>query len=246
MTHSIIIGGTRGLGRVVARQMAERGNIVSVVGRTELPEEDLKAGEIHSYKADISDEKSIIPTLDELIKEHGKVNYCTFLQRYRGKDDNWMGEFETTLTATKNIIDHLTPQFSEGQDNGIVVVSSPFARFIVEGQSLSYHVAKAGLEQMMRYYALNLGSKRIRVNSITPMTFLKEESKSFYMGNEPLLDLFKDIIPLERMGTTEDSANVISFLCSPQASFVTGQDITIDGGLSLHWPESLSRRLKQI
>ena len=99
---------------------------------------------------------------------------------------------------------------------------------------------------MMRYYALDLGPKHIRVNSIRPMTFLKEESKSFYLENKPLLELYDDIIPMGRMGTTEDSANVITFLCSSQASFVTGQDIAIDGGLSLHWPESLSRRLKKV
>ena len=89
MTHSIIIGGTRGLGRVVTRQMAARGDVVSVVGRTEVPAEDLKAGNIHSYKADIDDDDSIRSTLDKLVKEHGKVNYCVFLQRYRGKGDDW-------------------------------------------------------------------------------------------------------------------------------------------------------------
>jgi NAD(P)-dependent dehydrogenase (short-subunit alcohol dehydrogenase family) len=246
MTHSIIIGGTKGLGRVVARQMAARGDVVSVVGRTELPEEDLGAGKIYSYKADINDDEAIRSTLDSLLKENGKANYCVFLQRYRGKDNAWAREIQTTLTATKNIIEHLESQFSETEDNGIVVVSSPAAGYIVEGQSLSYHVVRAGLEQMMRYYALDLGPKRIRVNSIRPMTFLKEESRSFYMGNKPLLSLYEDIIPLKRMGATEDSANVITFMCSPQASFVTGQDISIDGGLSLHWPESLSRRLKQI
>ena len=66
MTHSLIIGGTRGLGRVVTRQLAARGDVVSVVGRTEVSAEDLQAGKIHSYKADIDDNDSIRSTLDEL------------------------------------------------------------------------------------------------------------------------------------------------------------------------------------
>lgn len=246
MTHSILIGGTKGLGREVARQLAERGDVVSVIGRSELPEEDLTAGKIHSYQADINDDESIRSVLDGVLKEHGKANYCVFLQRYRGKDDAWAGEIQTTLTATKNIIEYLQPQFSTTGDNGFVMVSSVFSSYIGEGQSISYHVAKSGLDQMMRYYALNLGAKNIRVNGISTFTFLKDESKEFYLDNKPLLELYEDIVPLKRMGTTEDSANVIAFLCSPQASFVTGQIITIDGGLSLHWPESLSRRLKQI
>jgi NAD(P)-dependent dehydrogenase (short-subunit alcohol dehydrogenase family) len=60
------------------------------------------------------------------------------------------------------------------------------------------------------------------------------------------MDLYKTIIPLNRLGTTEDSSNVIVFLCSPQAGFVNGQNITVDGGLSLAWPETLARRLKQL
>jgi NAD(P)-dependent dehydrogenase (short-subunit alcohol dehydrogenase family) len=246
MAHSVVIGGTRGLGRVTTRQLAARGDIVSVIGRTEVSAEDLKAGNIHSYQADIDDNESIRSTLDEVVKTNGKANYCVFLQRYRGKGDNWMGEFQTTLTATKNIVEQLVPQFSETEDNGLVMVSSVFSQYVGEGQAISYHVAKAGLDQMMRYYALNLGAKNIRVNGISTFTFLKDESKEFYLKNKPLIELYKSIVPLKRMGTTEDSANVISFLCSSQASFVTGQTILIDGGLSLHWPESLSRRLKEI
>jgi NAD(P)-dependent dehydrogenase (short-subunit alcohol dehydrogenase family) len=246
MAHSIIIGGTRGLGRVVAQQMAARGDIVSVIGRTDLSAEDLKIGKIRSYKADICDREAICSTLKEVVQENGKVNYCVFLQRYRGKDDDWMGEFQTTLTATKNIVENLVSQFSETEDNGFVMVSSVFSKYIGKGQPISYHVAKAGLDQMMRYYALNLGPNKIRVNAISTFTYLKEESKEFYLNNQSLLDLYDSIVPLKRMGTTEDSANVIAFLCSRQASFVTGQSITIDGGLSLHWPESLARSLKQI
>ena len=230
MTHSVVIGGTRGLGRVVTRQMAERGDVVSVIGRTRLSEEDLNAGNIFSYKADIDDKDDISSVLDDLVKKNGKVNYCVFLQRYRGKGDDWMGEFQTSLTATKNIVDHLTQQFSEDEDNGLVMVSSVFSKYVGEGQAISYHVAKAGLDQMMRYYALNLGSKKIRVNGIATFTFLKEESKEFYLKNKPLLELYESIVPLQRMGTTEDSANVISFLCSGQASFVTGQTLCVNGG----------------
>ena len=112
-----------------------------------------------------------------------------------------------------------------------------------EGQALGYHVAKAGLNQMMRYYAVNLGRKGIRVNAVTPFTFLKEESRDFYMKNQALHDLYRKITPLGRMATAEDSARVIAFLCSPGAGFVNGQNIYVDGGLSLVWPETLARNL---
>jgi NAD(P)-dependent dehydrogenase (short-subunit alcohol dehydrogenase family) len=128
----------------------------------------------------------------------------------------------------------------------VVFVSSVFGERVGEGQPLSYHIAKASLNQMARFYAVNLGRKGIRANAVTPFTFLKEESRNFYLNNRELMDLYKDIIPLGRMGTTEDSGNLIAFLCSPQASFINGQNIYVDGGLSLVWPETLARRLKSL
>ena len=77
-------------------------------------------------------------------------------------------------------------------------------------------------------------------------TFLKEDSKEFYLKNKELMQLYAEIIPHGRMATSEDSANVITFLCSPGAAFVNGQNIYVDGGLSLVWPETLARKLKSI
>jgi len=246
MAHSLIIGGTKGLGRVVAQQFASRGDTVSVLGRSDCNIADLEIGNIKGFKADISQKELLLETLEKIINTQGTINYCVFLQRYRGKEDEWEGELQTTLTATKNIIDYLTPHFSEEGDKGIVTVSSVFARYVGEGQLASYHVAKAGLDQLMRFYAVNLAKKGIRANGITPFTFLKEESKSFYLSNEPLLKLYEKIVPLKRMPTTEDSANIISFLCSPLATFITGQNILVDGGLSLIWPETLARSLENV
>ena len=230
MVHSIVIGGTKGLGRVVVRQFAKRGDTVSILGRSDANADDISSGNIKSYKCDITSKEQLNQCLENIIHERGPLNYIVFLQRYRGKDNDWDGEYQTTLTATKNTIDYLIPKFTQDGDRGIVMVSSVFSKHVGEGQLASYHVAKAGLEQLMRYYAVNLGSQGIRSNGVTPFTFLKEESKSFYLNNEPLLNLYHNIIPLKRMPTTEDSANTIEFLCSPQAAFLTGQNIVVDGG----------------
>ncbi len=246
MVHSLVIGGTKGLGRVVVRKFAQRGDKVSVLGRSPVLASDLDAGDVSSFIADISDKQASISALDDILKKYGPLNYCVFLQRYRGKNDDWEGEFHTTLTATRNILDHLVPHFEPVADKGVVMVSSVFAKHVGKGQAASYHVMKAGLDQLMRYYAVNLGSKGIRSNAITPFTFLKEESRSFYLQNKPLVDLYEKIIPLCRMATSEDSADVIEFLCSPKARFLTGQNITVDGGLSLVWPETLGRSLMNL
>ena len=101
MIHSIVIGGTKGLGRVVTREFAKRGDKVTILGRSDANPDDLNAGDIKSFKCDITSKDSLTQTLDEVIKSRGTVNYIVFLQRYRGKDNDWEGEYQTTLTATK-------------------------------------------------------------------------------------------------------------------------------------------------
>lgn len=121
-----------------------------------------------------------------------------------------------------------------------------FSEKIGDGQDLSYHVGKAGINQMSRYFAVYLGRKGIRVNSISPFTYLKEESKNFYSNNQKLMELYQEIIPMGRLGTAEDSANLIVFLCSSAAGFINGQNICVDGGLTLVWQEALARKIKSI
>jgi NAD(P)-dependent dehydrogenase (short-subunit alcohol dehydrogenase family) len=243
--HSIVIGGTRGLGRVVGRRLAERG-AVSLIGRRPPPAADLEVAGIRSWVADILEPDALARVLDEALAAAGAPSYVVFCQRYRGEQDPWRGELEATLTATKSALERLAPDFATNGDRAVVMVSSVFSDFVGEGQQVGYHVAKAGLNQLMRYYAVALGRHGIRVNGVTPFTFLKEESRRFYLENTALLEAYREMVPLGRMATSEEIADVILFLCSSQAAFVNGQNLYVDGGLSLVWPETLVRRIKGV
>lgn len=243
MPHTMILGGTRGLGRELARLLGDAGHRVSVIGRRAPAEADHGFKNVKHWIADLAAGQSLNATLDAIVKERGNLNYLIFCQRYRGNEDPWKGEIEVSLNLTKAVIELMQDRFETAGDKAIVMVSSVFADFVGEGQAVSYHVGKAAMNQMMRYYAVNLGRKGIRVNAVTPFTFLKEESRDFYLKNERLHELYKEIIPLGRMSTSTDSAHVIAFLCSPPSSFINGQNIYVDGGLSLVWPETLARKL---
>jgi NAD(P)-dependent dehydrogenase (short-subunit alcohol dehydrogenase family) len=243
MPHTLIVGGTRGLGRVVARLLSESGHSISAIGRREPQPGDSGMPGVRHWVTDIQDVEARARVLQDALAHGGRLSYVVFCQRYRGKENDWAGELEVSLTATKQMIEFLTDHFAVDGDRAIVMVSSVFGSFVGEGQPLSYHVGKAALEHMSRYYAVNLARRGIRVNSITPFTFLKDESKEFYLNNKPLHDLYCRMVPLGRMGTAEDSAKVVAFLCSPAAGFVTGQNIFVDGGLSAVWPETLLRRV---
>jgi NAD(P)-dependent dehydrogenase (short-subunit alcohol dehydrogenase family) len=234
------------LGRVVARQLAAQGHRVTVVGRREPTNADRDAGDIRYRIADILDPVARAAEISAVDESFGAPSYLVFCQRYRGQDDQWRGEFEVTLTATREIVEGLTPRFALQGDRGIVMVSSVFGDYVGQGQAVSYHVGKAGMNHLMRFYAANLGPRGIRVNAVTPFTFLKEESKDIYLKNEALMELYRKMIPLGRMATTQDVSNVIAFLCSSNAGFVTGQNIYVDGGLSVLWPEQLIRSLTKL
>ena len=240
--HSLIIGGTRGIGLEQVKTFAARDHVVSVIARR-APEHVQQIPNVHYWSTDLTDPDGLTIALREVVERSGKLRNLIFFQRYRGTTDDWSGEIETTLTATRNTIEQLLGQFETGGQSSIVLVGSMASNFIAAEQPLSYHVGKAGLIQIARYYAATRGPAGIRVNCVTPGAVLKEESKDVYLNNPGLYDLYRRITPLRRMATAREIVNVISFLCSPEASFITGQNIIVDGGLSLLWQESLSRNL---
>ena len=241
MKHSLIIGGTKGTGRVIAGMFANKGHRVSVIARTSpISDNSAPYNQTLYMQADLAKDK-ISPILDIIIDKNGPVNYVVFCQRFRGKEDDWNNEIQVNLTATKNIIDYLTEKperLAEG-DKSIVMISSIAGRMVIYQQQLSYHIAKAGLETMVNYYSVNLAPKNIRFNAIIPGTIVKEESRTFYDKNPALKSLYTDNIPLGRMLNTEDIANLVDFLCSEKSSILTGQKIILDGGISLIGQESL-------
>ncbi len=239
--HSIIVGGTRGIGRAVVRRFREQGHTVSVLGRRDAAEAKL-AG-VHAFKVDLAKASSVKSVLARVLKAHGPVANVVFLQRFRGEGDAWQGELDVSLTATRNILEQLRGHFAK--PGAVVMVASHASHLIATDQPASYHVAKAALVQLARCYAVALGPEGVRVNCVTPGTVLKEESRDFFLKDRKLQALYRRITPLGRMGTAEEIADVIAFLCSPQASFVTGQNLAVDGGLSLHWQESLARLVSE-
>jgi hypothetical protein len=242
--HTLIVGGTKGIGRAVATRLAGSGHTVSVIGRTMPAKADPN---VRVWAADVKDTDRLAAALAEIEREQGKVSGAVLLQRFRGDGDDWTGEIATSLTATRQVVDwvsgHAEPR---GQGPAIVIVGSTAGSFIASEQPVSYHMAKAAVLQMVKYYAVQLGPQGIRVNAVSPGTTVKDESKQFYAEHPELEQLYRDIVPLRRMGTAADVAGVVSFLLSDDASFLTGQNIALDGGATLQAQESLARRVSPL
>ena len=239
--HALIVGGTRGAGRVATRRFADAGHNVSVLARRP-PAKPVPAGPIRAWSVDIVDADATRAALRDVAKR-GPISALMLFQRFRGEGDQWQGEIDTSLTAVKNLIDMLVADFKL-RDCSIVVITSIASRLVApKNASLGYHVAKAGIGQIVRYYAVALGHLGIRVNAVSPGFFLKEETRKHVLQNRKLVRLLKSAIPVGRLGLAEDVVNAVEFLCSDRSSFITGQDIVVDGGLNLQYAEGVIRNI---
>jgi 3-oxoacyl-[acyl-carrier protein] reductase len=237
MSHSLVVGGTWGIGRTVARRFAAEGHAVSVLGRRESPEEELPG--VRSWQVDVADASARAEALAAAVRENGALRNVVLLQRFRGDGDSWQGELAVSVDATKKIVEQVAGSFTR-EGGSIVIAGSHASHLVADEQPIGYHVAKAALRQMARYLAVQLGPRGIRVNCVTPGAVLKEETADRYR-EDPWSAAVENATPLRRIGTADDVADGVVLLCSPGAGFITGHELVVDGGLSLVWQESLIR-----
>ena len=226
MVKSLIIGGTRGIGLVVRDHLLNRGDLVYTVSRS-------KTDEKYHINCDISKDCSVISDKVD------SIDNVIFMHRYRGND--WNDEFNITVKGVDNVVNSILSKLTK--NSSIVILSSNASHFVLNEQSAQYHSSRAALEGLMRYYAVMYGPKMIRCNCILPSTIIKPENEEFFLKNNNIREMIERITPLGRMGSSEDIANVIDFLCSDKSSFITGNLFYVDGGLSMVGQESIARDL---
>ncbi len=237
--HYLVIGGSKGSGLAFVRYISSRKVKVSVIARTSTKASTRK--NVKFYPGDIERMDELKLVLSQIVSKRGPITHLVFFQRFRGHGDSWKGEFNVSLNATKEIIEFMSAHFDSSPDRSIVVIGSLAKSYIASEQNLAYHVMKAGLSQLVKFYASTLGRYGIRVNEVIPGTVLKDESRDYFLKNRKLQKLYREIIPLGRMGTSEDIAQVVEFFCSSTSSYITGQSLVVDGGLCNELQDSLAR-----
>lgn len=212
----VITGGAQGIGRAIADEFKNNGAKVCVIDKAE--------GE--HYVGDISDKETLENFANYVIEHYGKVDYLinNALPIMRGIDECTYEEFEYALavgvTAPFYLTKLLVPYFAKGAS--IVNISSSRDR-MSQPQTESYTAAKGGIAALTHALAVSLGGKA-RVNSISPGWI--DTNYTVYEGADASQQ------PVKRVGNPMDIANMVLFLCSDKAGFITGENICIDGGMT--------------
>ena len=247
---ALITGGSSGMGKFSAGLLARDGARVVIVGRREdvlmKARDELRAqvpgATIEAFVGDASDGDSVramlayahglAGRLDIIVNSVGGGDYKPLLMF---QEDEVMAEYRITALSAFMLARYGVPLMGEG--GSIVCVSSTAGYRSCVGLG-PYNMAKAALEMFVKVAAEEFGSAGIRVNAVRPgMT--RAEGTAEMFDDPALVQTFVDIIPLGRVGESEDLAKVIRFLAGPESGWVTGQVFAADGGQELKgFPDS--------
>jgi len=213
---AVVTGGARGIGRCICEKFREAGAAVCVI---DLLENDY-------FKGDLADKDTLTAFADKVIADYGHVDYLinNAAPKMCGIAGGSYEDFEYALrvgvTAPFYLSKLFAPYFAEGAS--IVNISSSRDR-MSQPQTESYTAAKGGISALTHALAVSFAGK-VRVNSISPGWI--ETAYTVYEGADAIQQ------PAGRVGNPPDIANMVLYLCSDMAGFITGENICIDGGMT--------------
>ena len=213
---AVVTGGAKGIGKCIAEEFRKQEAEVEVI--------DITEGD--HFVGDLSDKETLEKFVEYVIQKHGRIDYLinNALPLMKGIDECSYEEFEYALKVGVSAPFYLSklfvPYFNEV--SCIINISSSRDR-MSQPQTESYTAAKGGIVALTHALAISLGPK-IRVNSISP-GWIDTDYRTY---DGP--DAYQQ--PVGRVGNPMDIANMVLYLCSDKASFITGENICIDGGMS--------------
>ena len=213
---AVITGGANGIGRCIAEEFRKNGAIVCII--------DTVKGD--HFAGDIGDKATLEKFAEQVISEYGRVDYLinNAPPMMKGISDCTYEEFSYALSVGVTAAFYLSklfmPYFGEGAS--IINISSSRDR-MSQSQTESYTAAKGGIAALTHALAVSLAGK-VRVNSISPGWI--DTAYTVYEGADAVQQ------PCGRVGNPLDIANMVMFLCSDKAGFITGENICIDGGMT--------------
>ena len=241
---ALVYGGRSPIALEICKQLAGAEHEVHLV--TRVRDEAIVAlakengcSEVH--ECNLEDSAKSIELALKIDSQVGGLDALAFAHRYRSEVVAPLKQYSVEVYTPYEILEALAARVRE-KVCAVVLITSPAARSIVGDQDFQYHASKAALSQLVRFGAVRFASRNIRVNGLSPGSFIfKQRAADFYAKNPQIVDRANKLIPLSRMGTVDEIASVAHFLLSKQSSYLNGQILEVDGGLSTLDPASLSK-----
>lgn len=238
---ALITGATRGIGKQIAITLAKSGYDIAINYRTENDDltntkEEIEKNNVKclAVKGDVAVFEDCEKFVEEVIKEFGKIDVLvnnagitrdTLIMRMKKED--FESVIDTNLVGTFNVTKNVISHMLKARLGRIINISSVVGVSGNAGQT-NYAASKAGIIGFTKSLAKEVASRNILVNAVAP-GFI-ETGMTDVLKDEIKQDIEKNI-PLKRIGTPEDVANVVKFLASEDSSYITGQVLHVDGGM---------------
>jgi len=235
----LVTGSSRGIGQAIALQLAQSGFDVTVHARSRQQEAEQVVQQIqalgqesHVLMFDVNDREKVMQLLEQDVAEHGAF-YGVVLNAGLTRDgafpaltdDDWDDVISTSLDGFYNVLKPLVMPMIRLKKGGRIVTLSSVSGLMGNRGQVNYSAAKAGLIGATKALALELAKRKITVNCVAPGLIETE------MVTEEVKEHALKMIPLQRMGHVDEVAKVVKFLCSDDASYITRQVISVNGGL---------------
>ncbi|MDD2401140.1 MAG: 3-oxoacyl-[acyl-carrier-protein] reductase [Clostridia bacterium] len=240
---ALITGASRGIGRATALVLAQKGAkvIINYKGNEEAAKEVLD--KVHQLGAegdiicaDVSSSEQVDNMVKKVLAKHGRIDILvnnagitrdTLIVRM--KDEEWNKVIDTNLTAAFNCLRAVARSMMKQKSGKIINIASVVGLHGNAGQ-INYASAKAGIIGMTKSAAKELAIRGIIVNAIAPGFIVTDMTNKL---SDEVKEKLAQEIPLRRLGRPEDVANMVAFLAEPETNYITGQIISVDGGMSM-------------
>jgi len=236
---ALVTGATRGIGAAIALELAQKGMRVVGTATTESGAARISEAlggflDSKGVVLDVNNKEACEALMDALVKDYGALHVLVNnagitkdMLAMRLKDDDWDQVIQTNLSSVFRLCRAAIRPMMKQRYGRIINITSVVGASGNPGQS-NYAAAKAGLAGMTRALARELGSRQITVNCVAPGFIQTDMTASL---NEAQTQALMAQIPLGQLGQAQDVAYAVGFLASPHASYITGQELHVNGGM---------------